>query len=140
MKFWDSSAIVPLCIHEKHTSSVKQLLSKDHAVVVWWGTEIECVSAFARQKREGNLKEKEEGQAIKVLQILASLWTEVCATDEVKKEAKRLLRLHSLRTADSLQLAAAIVWANCRPNAHPFVTFDENLRISAEKEGFLLLP
>ena len=140
MRFWDSSAIVPLCVEEKYTHVIKGLLTKDQTMIVWWGTVIECMSAFVRQVREGNLNNVEQEQVKKILHILASSWTEICACEEVRQEAKRLLASHNLRSADSLQLAAAILWVNYRPDAEPFVTLDDNLRLAAQKEGFLVLP
>jgi predicted nucleic acid-binding protein len=51
----------------------------------------------------------------------------------------RLLRLHSLRAADALQLAAAIVLSEHDPATLPFVTLDDQLARAAELEGFSLL-
>lgn len=52
----------------------------------------------------------------------------------------RVLLLHPLRAADSLQLAAAFVWANGHPAGHHFVCLDERLRQAAIQEGFIVLP
>lgn len=51
----------------------------------------------------------------------------------------RLLRLHPLRAADALQLAAALVLAEHDPRTLPFVTLDERLALAAEQEGFELM-
>jgi hypothetical protein len=51
-----------------------------------------------------------------------------------------LLSLLPLRAADSLQLAAAIVWADKKPKGHHFVCCDNRLREAAKKEGFSVLP
>ncbi|MBA2251932.1 MAG: hypothetical protein H0W13_04380, partial [Nitrospirales bacterium] len=48
--------------------------------------------------------------------------------------------LHPLRAADSLQLAAALVWANRQAVGHHFVCLDQRLREAAHREGFVLLP
>jgi hypothetical protein len=37
MIFWDSSAILPLCIDETMTSTVKEVVKRDPAMMVWWG-------------------------------------------------------------------------------------------------------
>ena len=59
----------------------------------------------------------------------------VSIKDSVREQAIRLLRLHPLRAADSLQLAAALEWAGSPPDG-AFVTFDERLRVAAAREGF----
>lgn len=107
MKFWDTSAIVPLCVAEPASATVKSILSKDSAIVVWWGTKIECVSALMRQRR-GGLSAQSERQAHHLLDLLASTWSEIQPNDLLRATADRLLAVHSLRAADALQLAAAL--------------------------------
>ena len=53
----------------------------------------------------------------------------------VREQAIRLLRLHLLRSADALQLAAALEWAGIPPQG-PFVTLDDRLAEAARREGF----
>lgn len=76
MMFWDSSAIIPLCIDEPQTKAVQQLVRKDAAIAVWWGSIIECYSAFARLRREGFLKSEEEDRMRHLLSLLSDSWTE----------------------------------------------------------------
>jgi hypothetical protein len=54
-RFSGISAIVPLCVSEPATPDVRRIASGDTALVVWWATRTECVSAFARRRREGRL-------------------------------------------------------------------------------------
>jgi predicted nucleic acid-binding protein len=82
--------------------------------VVWWGTIIEAVSSLNRLVREGRLNSKESRQAFTRLDYLRERWNEVQATEEVRERAGRLLRIHKLRAADALQLAAALVWCGDR--------------------------
>ena len=42
MKFWDTSAIVPLCIQDTGTATVRDILNEDPSFVIWWGTRTEC--------------------------------------------------------------------------------------------------
>jgi len=37
MKFWDASAIMPLCVEEPWTLWLSQVLAEDTLMVVWWG-------------------------------------------------------------------------------------------------------
>jgi len=140
MKFWDASAITPLCLTEAETPLLKEVLRKDPAVVAWWATPIECYSAFARLRREGILTRASEEQARQVLTRLADEWTEITPSRQVREIAARVLLLHPLRAADSLQLAAALVWARGHSAGHQLVCLDERVREAAQREGFLPLP
>src|SRR5205814_4034536 len=51
VKFWDASAIVPLLIAEASTRRLQALATRDPDMLVWWGSEAECVSALARVER-----------------------------------------------------------------------------------------
>ena len=55
MKFWDASAIVPLLVAEGSTRRLQALAAKDSAMLVWWGSAVECISALARLERDGAL-------------------------------------------------------------------------------------
>ncbi len=140
MMFWDSSAIIPLCIDEPKTGIVREIAKKDPSIIAWWDSEVECLSAFARLRREKHLNDQEEKQVRDLLSLLSSTWTEIEASQEIKDMANRLLFLHPLQAADSLQLAAALIWAQKSPKAHVFVCLDDRLREAARKEGFTLLP
>ncbi|HEX9758789.1 MAG TPA: type II toxin-antitoxin system VapC family toxin [Nitrospiria bacterium] len=140
MKFWDSSAILPLCVNEPTSPVLRKTLKADQAMVVWWATRIECTSALLRQAREEMLTPKGTDQARAVLKQLADTWTEIHPTPVVREHAERLLSVHPLRTADALQLAAALTWSGHLPKNHYLVCLDHRLRDSAKKEGFSLLP
>lgn len=140
MKFWDTSAIVSLCVNEPSSSTVKAILAKDPSLVVWWATQTECVSAFMRVVREGGLGAGGERQARQVLLKLADAWTVIQPSEAVRESAERLLTVHPLRAADALQLAAALMWCQGRPGGMPLVSFDARLRDAVYKEGFTPLP
>ena len=139
MKFWDASAIVPLLINEPATKALQALAAKDVAMLVWWATEVECASALARLEREGALDDSATAKAFGRLQQLATAWHEVDLSDAVREAAIRFLRVHSLRSADALQLAAAFVAAERRPPTLEVVTLDDRLAVAARKEGFVLV-
>ncbi len=140
MKFWDTSAIVPLCVVEPASAAVKSILSKDSSIVVWWATRTECVSAFMRQCREGGLNIQRERQARHVLGALAGAWSEVQPSEMLRATAERLLAAHPLRAADALQLAAALHWCQRQTANRELVTFDIRLRDAGRREGFTVLP
>jgi predicted nucleic acid-binding protein len=140
MKFWDASALIPLCLHERETAALKKLAQAVEAVVAWWGSEVECWSTFARLRREKLLSLREESQAQDILRNLMHSWTEIEPGEAVREPAARVLRLHPLRAADSLQLASALVWCQGDPVHHDFVCLDERLRDAARREGFVVFP
>lgn len=138
MTFWDSSALVPLFAAESRTSSMQSRYARDPEVVVWWGTLVECASAIARLEREGALSAANAAESFARLDALAPSWMQIEPSDEIRESARRLLRVHPLRAADALQLAAAVVAAERRPSTLAFVTGDGRLQDAAAKEGFLI--
>jgi predicted nucleic acid-binding protein len=138
LRFWDSSAVVPLIVAEAGTDSVQAIAGEDPVMCVWWGTEIECVSALARLEREDALAETAMIAALERLEMLAEAWNEVQPVAAVRGVARRLLRVHPLRAADALQLAAAVVAAEGVPASLDLVTLDERLAAAARREGFVV--
>jgi predicted nucleic acid-binding protein len=115
------------------------LAAADSLVLVWWSTAVECGSALARLERESALDAASAAGAFGRLAQLAASWQEVEAGDLVRETAIWMLRVHPLRAADCLQLAAAFVAAEGRPSTLEFVTLDERLALAAQKEGFVVL-
>jgi predicted nucleic acid-binding protein len=140
MRFWDSSAIIPLCLKEKASETIKSLMKGDEGVVVWWTTRVECLSALSRRRREEVLSPGDEAKARAVLAAIGTAWSEIQPTETVRLRAERLLSIHPLRAADALQLAAALIWAQETPRGLEFVCLDQNLREAALKEGFSIQP
>jgi len=139
VKFWDASAIVPLLVTEPSTRRLQALATKDAAMLVWWGSEVECVSALARLERDGALSPQAIKLALLQLGRLAACWHEVDPSDAVREAAARFLRVHPLRAADALQLAAAFLAAERRPASLEVVTLDDRLGTAARKEGFAVI-
>jgi predicted nucleic acid-binding protein len=139
VKFWDSSAIVPLLIAEASTRRLQALAAEDPAMLVWWGSEVECASALARQEREVSIDASAITAAFSRLGQLKVAWHEINPSDAVRETATRFLRVHSLRAADALQLAAAFAAAEGRPGSLELITLDDRLCIAARKEGFAVV-
>lgn len=140
MIFFDTSALIPLLVDEPATARVRAALgTDDEGMVVWWGTEVECLSAVARRERDGGLRRDDAERARANLRGLSSAWYEIAPQEPVRILAGRLLRTHPLRAADALQLAAALVWAGGVPEGQRFATLDRKLAITADLEGFGLL-
>jgi uncharacterized protein len=136
LRFWDSSAIIPLTVTEASTDTIRAIAEEDPVMCVWWATEVECVSALARLEREGALTDTATTVALERLDLLVESWNEVQPVVAVRGAARRLLRVHTLRVADALQLAAAAVAAEGQPASLEIVTLDERLAAAARREGF----
>ncbi len=135
MRFWDTSALVPLLVHEATSASAAAGFEADPQVITWWGTAIECVSALARLEREGALDPVATRQAYERLDALELAWAEVQPSEQVRALASRLLRVHALRAGDALQLAAALAASEGHPASLVLVTLDDRLALAAEREG-----
>jgi len=136
LRFWDSSAIVPLIVTEDATEGLLASAAQDPVMLVWWATEVECTSALSRLEREGELTESALATALERLDRFAESWNEVQPTAALRGVARRLLRVHPLRGADSLQLAAATIASEGLPASLSIVTLDDRLASAARREGF----
>ena len=141
MRFWDTSAIIPLFIAEQGTPRARTWYREDPEIIVWTLTRVELFSALARRRRE------EPAAGSRLLAVRRDLirawaqWSEVTAIEIVRRHAERLVESHPLRAADALQIGAAVLAAEDNPAGLEFVTFDENLAHVAEREGFgVLVP
>ena len=124
--FWDSSAVVQLCVNEG-ASPIMRTARKSQSISVWWGTPVEVTSAFARLLRESQVSNRGLESALQRLSVLEKSWIEVQPTGRVRELACWLTQKHPLRAADGLQLAAALVWSQERPRNRPFICLDGRL-------------
>jgi len=134
VRFWDTSAIVPLILDEAAAAPVDRSYL-DAPMVVWWGTIVEATSAIARRERAGALSIDAASDSLTLLADMALRWIEVPASEPVRRAAQRLVRTHVLRAADSLQLAAALTVAASQPESVDFVCRDMRLAEAAGREG-----
>jgi len=140
VRFWDTSAVVPLCVLEPVTVRMRRLTRADPSLLVWWATRTECISALERRAREGAIGIPDLRRSRDVLEALTSAWSEVLPSDRLRERAERILGVHPLRAADALQLAAALVWSRGRTPGLELVSLDDRLRAAAGREGFTVLP
>jgi predicted nucleic acid-binding protein len=139
MRFWDSSAIVPLLVKEEASDFLWELTQTDKDKVVWWGTETECLSALARREREGGLDRLSVSLAEANLSKILNEAYEIQPNIELRRIARRLLMTHPLRAADAFQLASALFFGGSQIDQLPFLTLDKNLSAAAAKEGLALV-
>ena len=138
MKFWDSSAIVPLLILERETEECLRIFKSDPDVIVWTMSKVEVFSALCRRFRQKGMNE-EVFDSVKIrMGLFFDGAFEIVSIPRVKERALRLLQIHSLKAADALQLAAALVATQEMPAKLAFMSFDEQLSKAAKCEGFLI--
>lgn len=140
MRFWDSSAVLPVAVSEANSAAVRSLLRVDRDCCVWWTTRTECLSGLHRRARAGGLTHSELTSAKRLVVLFDQSSDVILPTEAVRSRAERLLGIHPLRAGDALQLAAALLAAEEQPAELPFVTLDERLADAARKEGFPVLP
>ncbi|MBP7864325.1 MAG: type II toxin-antitoxin system VapC family toxin [Acidobacteria bacterium] len=140
MKFWDTSALIPLLTEQADSPRAREILSVDPGLVVWWGSQVEIASAFSRLNREGVFDETVRSRLESSADRLLSAALEILPTTTLRRTACTLFRRHPLRAADALQLAAALVWSDHRPFDRELVCLDTRLAAAARGEGFTVLP
>ncbi len=103
---------------------------------MWTLTPIEVTSALWRLVREGILAEDDARRADHRAAELAAASHLVVDVESVKSLGQRMIRVHALRAADALQLAAGLFWSGGRPESKVLHTFDDRLALAARREGF----
>jgi predicted nucleic acid-binding protein len=137
--FWDTSALVPLCVRQGITRRAVTLY-KLHDAVVWWATPVEIASALARLVRMKQLSPSDWTRARKLAHRLAESWSVVQLSDALRAKSAQLVERYDLGAADSLQLAAASEWCEDAPQGRVFLTADRRLREAALLHGFDAKP
>jgi len=133
--FWDTSALVPLCVQQKPSSLVRHLLAQ-YEIAVWWATPVEMRSAFERLLRMGQLTVPEHAAAEARLKKLRRGWRELQPTEALRTQAEVFLMSYPLKAADALQLAAAWMWCSGSPQNYVFISGDAALLEAAQQAGF----
>jgi len=135
LAFWDTSALVPLCVRQGTTPRAIALY-ENYEAVVWWTTSVEIASALARLVRMKQLNSRDWAKARKLANTLADAWSVIQPSDAVRAKAMQLVDRYDLRAADALQLAAALVWCEDLPQGRIFLTVDRKLQEAAMLSGF----
>ena len=138
--FWDTSAIVPLCVRQTASQDFRTLWRKTSRIIVWWGTTIEVRSAISRLHQEKFIDAIGLQYALARLEVMRRKWAEIVPSEKVRNLAETLPDAYGLRALDSCQLAAALVWCNEKPNGRFFVCDDTKLSVAARKAGFSVKP
>ena len=138
--FWDTSAIVPLCVRQDISQYLRKLWRNTNRIIVWWGTSIETRSAVSRLYQGNFIDARGLQFALARFEVIRRKWAEIVPSEKVREIAENLPDAYGRRALDSCQLAAALVWCNGKPNGRIFVCDDAKLSIAAQKMGFFVKP
>jgi predicted nucleic acid-binding protein len=133
--FWDTSALVPLCVQQQPSAAVQQLVQQ-YEISVWWGTAVEMRSAFERLLRMGQLTAAEYAAAASRLGMLRRSWRELQPSEALRSKAEAFLMQYPLKAADSLQLAAAWTWCAGSAKSRVLILANGQLMAAARQVGF----
>jgi predicted nucleic acid-binding protein len=136
--FWDTSALIPLCTWQMQTAQARRLYA-GFGVVVWWATPVEIISGLTRLERMGEIDHDEFLAGKQQAQALSMIWNSIRPPTSIAAQACSLLELYPLRSADALQLSAAMEYfGHATSQGNVFITADQRLADAARRIGFLV--
>lgn len=133
--FWDSSALIPLCIKQPQSKTAEVFYVK-FSVAAWWGTEVEIRSGLTRLKRMGEIGVDQFEHAKALAGKIIDSWEPIRWQIDLAGNACKLLELHPLTAADAMRLAAALEACEHMPQGYAFITGDQRLAEAARQTGF----
>jgi len=139
VRFWDTSAIVPLVIVESASARVRTWYNTDSEIIVWTLTRVELLSAIARRRRHESSSALMLAAARRNIVRAWEGWSEITNVEIVRRHAERFVESYALRAADALQLGAALAAAEDDARKLVFVTLDRALADAAKHEDFRVL-
>lgn len=134
--FWDTSAIIPLCVRQDNTPEARRVGRIYSKRIIWTGTKVEIHSSLSRLKRMDALDSKSYKVALRQWEKFLGPAHEVREIAKLISIAVRLPEKYRLRSLDAFQLAAALVWCREKPRNRPFVSADIRLAGAATNAGF----
>ena len=137
--FWDSSALVLLCIQQSESSRSRQIARQFPKRVVWWAADVEVESALCRLRRDGKITTDDLRHARQTWKVAAASVLVVEPTESLHASAREFPERFGLRAMDAFQLAAALAWCQGKPKNRVFVCFDKRLAEAAKHSGFNVL-
>ncbi|WP_423919318.1 type II toxin-antitoxin system VapC family toxin [Candidatus Poriferisodalis sp.] len=139
MKYWDTSALVPLFVAEPTTDAVRSWLEDDGVIVTWAWSRVEIASAVERRTRDGDLSREQRRSIMRHLDGFSATWHEVVEILAVRSRSMLVLARHPLRAADAAQLGAALHVQEQLGAPLQFVSLDRRLAEAAEREGLAVV-
>lgn len=137
--FLDSSALAKRYVREAGTDEVLAAMADAHVVVSRLAA-VEVASALAQLEREGGLAPEAAAQAAAALAADLPQFYVVEIGAALGERATMLLRRHSLRALDALQLASVCEFATRLGAPVAFYCYDARLAAAARHEGLDVRP
>jgi len=109
--FLDATAFVKLFVLEPGTDALIQLMeaTEDNRKLISAATPLEVYAVLRRREREGHIAPADGEAARAILRVEAGRMVQQPLNPAVLEAARQLLDRHELRSAEALQLGAAIV-------------------------------
>lgn len=109
--YFDTSALVKRYVDEDGRAKVLQLLRR-HQCVTSALLPVEFRSALRRRATDGSLDSRRIPEILKRFVADREFWAFVEVTDEVLRDAEKLVAAHPLRTLDAIHIASAELFAD----------------------------
>lgn len=136
MKFWDTSALIPLLTEEETTPIMTEIFRADQNIVAAFITPIEMTSVLWRK---AGVNDDLRHLAERRYAVIQANWTIIDEYAAAMPLARRYAAVYRLRAGDAIQLACAVLAIRERDEL-PFVVRDHDLAAAARTEGFPILP
>jgi hypothetical protein len=140
--FLDASAFVKLLVQEEGTPALIRLMevTEDNRKLICAATPLEVYAALRRRERAGDLAHDDSEAACAVLRIEAARMVQQPLNPAVLEAARQMLDRHELRSAEALQLGAALVAREMFQGIEiVFVSAQPRLREAAVSQRFATL-
>ena len=138
--FWDTSALLLLCVRQANSPAYRKLWQRSDRVVVWWGTTVEMRSALSRLYRGRELTAQGLQFALTRLEAMRPQWREITPSEKLRDLAESLPETYGVKSLDAFQLAAALIWCQKKPKGRLFICDDVQLSAAANQAGFTVKP
>lgn len=139
MRFWDTSALIPLILEEDSSARMRTIFDADPHVLTSAFTPLEVASAVWRRRHADEISVEAHQAADVLFADLSTTWTELPVSQGAIEGAISVMSRHQLRAGDALLLGSAILAAGSSTKL-VFVTLDDQQRAAALAEGFSVLP
>jgi predicted nucleic acid-binding protein len=137
--FLDSTAFAKLFVQEAGTDAIIRLMeaTEDNRKLLSAATPLEVYAALKRRERAGGISQEDSEAARNILRVEAARMVQQPLNPAALEAARQLLDRHELRSADALQIGAAIVAREMFQGMEiVFVSADERLLDIAKAEHF----
>jgi uncharacterized protein len=140
--FLDSTAFVKLFVQEAGTEAIIRLMeaTEDNRKLISAGTPLEVYAALKRRERAGAIAPEDAEAARNILRVEAARMVQQPLNPAVLEAARQVLDRHELRSAEAMQLGAAVVTREMFQGMEiVFVSADQRLLDAAKEEHFQTL-